>query len=275
MAPAGAIWALDLTGFLLAIRGYALPWDLEADASASTPSPPRDEKERLRRLRDRRLEQIRYATSTAASERQRERQITEGKRELGANLVRLDHLNHLVAIGELSQARYRELSAEVMEEINALRDELVVLGARISPQVGPRTISGGGGVAELGSRLQARTLSLSFVDRSGLPLFTYGHFPLDEALVAGMLSAFNSLSQEVFGSPVNKTQLAEGQVLYFVHGRLSVLMALFDAEPSPSQVSRLQSCLGDFERDNAAELQRDPVQPSRLIPTSVDFDLVH
>ena len=29
MAPAGAIWALDLTGFLLAIRGLPLPWDLE------------------------------------------------------------------------------------------------------------------------------------------------------------------------------------------------------------------------------------------------------
>src|SRR5262245_55538871 len=107
MAPAGAIWALDLTGFLLAIRGYPLPWDLEAVTSASTPSAPRDEKERVRRLRDRRLEQIRYATSTAASERQRERQIAECKRDLGANLVRLDHLNHLVAIGELSQARYR------------------------------------------------------------------------------------------------------------------------------------------------------------------------
>ena len=90
-----------------------------------------------------------------------------------------------------------------------------------------------------------------------------------------MLSAFNSLSQEVFGSPVNKTQLAEGQVLYFVHGRWSVLMALFDAEPSPSQVGRLQTCLSTFEQDNAAELQRDPVQPSRLIPTSIDFDLVH
>jgi hypothetical protein len=273
LAPAAAIWAFDLVCFAMALRGHALPWD---DAGMTTSPPPpggRDEKERLRRLRDRRLEQIRDATTTAASERQRERQIALSKRDLGANLVRLDHLNHLVAIGELSQARYRELSHEVMEEIQLLREELHALGARISPHIAHRPAAGSG-VAQLGSRLQARTLSLSFVDRSGLPLFTYGHFPLDEALVAGMLSAFNSLSEEVFGSPVNKTQLAEGQVLYFVHGQWSVLMALFDTEPSPTQIGRLQRCLEAFERDNAAELQRSPVQPSRLVPTSLDFDLV-
>jgi hypothetical protein len=271
LAPAAAVWVMDLLGFSLALRGYALPWDYETNAAKAASATTREERERLRRLRDRRLEQIRYATSTAASERQRERQIADSKRDLGANLVRLDHLNHLVAIGELSQARYRDLSNEVMEEIALLREELSALGARVSPQIAHRPTSNAG-VADLGSRLQARTLSISFVDRSGLPLFTYGHFPIDEALIAGMLSAFNSLSREVFGSPVNKTQLAEGQVLYFVHGQWCVLTALFDTEPSPSQIGRLQFCLAAFERDNAAELQRDPVHPARLVPTSLDFD---
>jgi hypothetical protein len=224
------------------------------------------EKERLRQLRDQRLEQIRYATTTAASERLRDRRIREAQRELGANLVRLDHLNHLLAIGELSTTRYREMAAEVQEEIGALREELTSLGARIGPHISNRPPIQSH-VATLGSRLQARTLSLSFIDRSGLPLFTYGHFPLDEALIAGMLSAFNSISNEVFGSPINKTHLAEGQVLYFVHGRWSVLMALFDDEPSPTQIGRLQRSLVAFEETNADELQQNPVEPARLTPT--------
>ena len=72
---------------------------------------------------------------------------------------------------------------------------------------------------------------------------------------------------------MHKTHLAEGQVLYFVHGQWSVLMALFDAEPSPAQVSRLQAALATFEQRNTAELQRNPVEPARLVPVSLDFEL--
>jgi hypothetical protein len=216
------------------------------------------------------LDQIQSATTTAASERQRERVIRERKRELGADLVRLDHLQHLVAIGELSAARYQQLRDEVVDEIGLLHVELDALGARVSPHLAARPTERPS-IATIGSRLSANTLSLSFIDRSGLPLFTYGHFPLDEALIAGMLSAFNSLSEEVFGSPVHKTQLAEGQVLSFVHGQWSILMALFDADPSPAQITHLQAVLTAFERDNAAELQRDPVQPSRLVLTGLDL----
>ena len=271
LVPVAIIWLLDLVGFTLALQGRALPGGLEEPAFRPRPDE-QTEKERLRRLRDQRLEQIRYATTTAAGERLRDRRIAESKRELGANLVRLDHLNHLLAVGELSMERHLELATGVQEEIDALRDDLAALGARVSRGVDVRAVSTER-MAALGSQLQARTLSLSFVDRSGIPLFTYGHFPLDEALIAGMLSAFDSISREVFGSPINKTQLAEGQVLYFFHGEWCVLMALFDAEPSPSQVSRLQEYLTTFEQHNIVELQRNPVEPARLTPVALDFDL--
>jgi hypothetical protein len=274
LAPAGAIWLLDLAGALIALSGRSLPWPAPVvdGVAAGAPAVAQQERARLRRLRDQRLAQIRSATATAAGERLRERRIHESKRELGANLVRLDHLNHLLATDQLSGARHRALAGEVEEEITALREELAALGARISGSLAPRS-EAIGRVAGLGGQLQARTLSLSFVDRSGMPLFTFGQFPLDEALIAGMLSAFNSLSQEIFGSPVHKTHLAKGQVLYFVHGQWCVLMALFDAEPSPAQTAHLQSCLTTFEYNNAAELQRDPVTPARLRPIGIDFDL--
>lgn len=273
LIPLIIIWLLDLVGFVLALQGIPVPWDRQEEAMAGRPAATiQAEKERLRRLRDQRLERIRYATTTGASERLRERRVIESKRELGANLVRLDHLNHLLALGELSAARYTELAAEVQEEIDALREELAALGARVSRGVSVRPVSTER-MAALGSHIQASTLSLSFVDRSGVPLFTYGHFPLDEALIAGMLSAFDSLSREVFGSPINKTQLAEGQVLYFFHGQYCVLMALFDSEPSPSQLSRLQAYLTTFEERNADELQRDPVVAARLTPIGVDLTL--
>jgi hypothetical protein len=270
MLPVVVIWIADAVGMTIAIKGIALPWGQHREPVRPTLGPLREEKEQLRQLRERRLAQIADATTTAASERQRERVIRERKRDLGGDLVRLDHLQHLLALGELSEARYQQLRAEVVDDIGLLRDELDALGARVSPQVAVQAIDRPN-LDTLGSQLQARTLSLSFIDRSGLPLFTYGHFPLDEALIAGMLSAFNSLSREVFGSPVNKTQLAEGQVLSFVHGQWSILMGLFDAEPSPGQIARLQAALHAFERDNAAELQRDPVHPSRLVLTGLDL----
>lgn len=270
MVPVAMLWVVDFVGLTLALRGIPLPWNQSTAPARALARPFREEKERLRRLRDRRLDQIQSATTTAASERQRERVIRERKRELGADLVRLDHLQHLVAIGELSATRYQQLRDEVVDEISLLHVELDALGARVSPHLAARSAERPS-IATIGSRLSANTQSLSFIDRSGLPLFTYGHFPLDEALIAGMLSAFNSLSEEVFGSRVHKTQLAEGQVLSFVHGQWSILMALFDADPSPAQITHLQGVLTTFERDNAAELQRDPVQPSRLVLASLNL----
>jgi hypothetical protein len=269
-------WLIDLVACLAALQGHAVPWRSPTQSTSTNRPPPAttlEERARLRRLRDEHLRRIRYATSTAASERLRERRIDESKRELGANLVRQDHLNHLLAIGELSTERYHQLAGNVRDEIQALRDELSLLGARLMHDFDDRPVNAQR-VASLGSRLHATTLSLSFVDLTGLPLFTFGHFPLDEALVAGMLSALNSLSQEVFGSPLHKTQLAEGQVLYFLHGRWCVLMGLFDAEPSPAQIGRFQERLATFEQLNSTELQRNPVSPARLRPIDFDFEFV-
>ena len=93
--------------------------------------------------------------------------------------------------------------------------------------------------------------TLAITAHSGIPLFTYGTFHLDEALVTGILSAFNSLSEEVFGAQVHKTQLAEGQVLSFVHARHTVTMAVFDEEPSPVQLRLLRDLVDDFEARNS------------------------
>lgn len=265
------VWLVDVAGIVLALQGRALPWDASQPSAEETPSESPgslEEKARLRRLRDQRLARIRYATTTAASERLRERRISDSKHELGANMVRLDQLNHMLATGEISSSHYQQLAINVREEIEALREELTLLGARVATGVPDRPANGRVGM--LGNQLHAQTISISFVDLGGVPLFTYGHFPLDEALVAGMLSAINSLSREVFGSPMHKTQLAEGQVLLFIYGQWCVLMVLFNADPSPAQITRLEAGLKAFEQTNAVELKRNPVSPARLHP--VDFD---
>ncbi|MGN6757629.1 MAG: hypothetical protein ACTHMJ_14700 [Thermomicrobiales bacterium] len=116
--------------------------------------------------------------------------------------------------------------------------------------------------------------TLAITAHNGLPLFTYGTFQLDETLVTGILSAFNSLSEEVFGAQVHKTQLAEGQVLSFVHARWTVTMAVFDEEPSPTQLRLLRDLVSEFERVNSRELSRPSPNPARLQEVDIPFNFV-
>ncbi len=90
-------------------------------------------------------------------------------------------------------------------------------------------------------------------------------------IVAGALSAFDSLSEEVFGSRVHKTQLAEGQVLYFVHGTHILSLAIFDDEPSPRQIEQLKTMLRQFEHANQGHLERQQYDPEYLHQVEIPF----
>ena len=91
-----------------------------------------------------------------------------------------------------------------------------------------------------------------------------GTFQLDNTIVAGMLSAFDGISEEVFGSRVHKTELAEGQVLHFAHGQHVIVLAIFVEEPSPRQVEQLRTMLQQFEAANAGPLLRNAFVPDYL-----------
>jgi hypothetical protein len=113
--------------------------------------------------------------------------------------------------------------------------------------------------------------TISIITADGVPIFTYGQFQLDEAIVAGILSAFDSLSEEVFGSRVHKTSLAGGQVLYFAHGQHVLVMAVFDDEPSPRQIEQLRTMLLQFEQANSGPLARKQYDPAYLHQVEIPF----
>lgn len=233
----------------------------------------REYKESVVQLREGRLARVRAADSVAASERQRSRSLAELQDEFDQANAHRAHLNRLLELGEISERRYTEGTRQYDGQLRELATEIAVLGARRLAVAEP---DGRGwrdaATDDVYAHVPLQTLAISA--RSGIPLFTYGTFHLDEALVTGILSAFNSLSEEVFGAQVHKTQLAEGQVLYFVHARWTVTMAVFDEDPSPAQLRTLRDVVDDFERINSQELARSSPDPGRLKEIEVPFAFV-
>jgi hypothetical protein len=278
-------WGLQFSGMLMALSG--LTADIDAFLHADWPNINATErkhgdyhldnataldKEKLTRLREGRLARMRKADSVAAQERRRRGSLEELQQEFADTSARRAHLTQLLELGEISERRYGEASGQLDTRLTELATWIAILGAR---QLG---------VNELDSRhrrelptdlivhVPLRTLAITA--HNGLPLFTYGTFQLDETLVTGILSAFNSLSEEVFGAQVHKTQLAEGQVLSFVHARWTVTMAVFDEEPSPTQLRLLRDLVSEFERVNSRELSRPSPNPARLQEVDLPFNFV-
>jgi hypothetical protein len=278
-------WGLQFIGMLLAVSG--LTADMHAFLHADWPNysggdrraygrrradrsdAERETKESLAKLREGRLARRRQADSVAAGERHRMRSLADLQDEFDETTARRVHLTKLLELGEISERRFNELAAQCNRRCSELATEIAILGARrlAMSEADSRTRR------ELPTDLIVHVplQTLAITAHSGIPLFTYGTFHLDEALVTGILSAFNSLSEEVFGAQVHKTQLAEGQVLSFVHARYTVTMAVFDEEPSPVQLRLLRDLVDEFEERNAQELTRSSPNPARLREVEIPF----
>ncbi len=283
-------WGLQFLGMLLASTGLTADFHAFFHADWPNYSGPdrrgrrrddgtrhpaeleREYKESVVRLRESRLARRRRADSVAASERQRGRSLAELQDEFDTASAHRAHLTKLLELGEISERRWSESSRQLDERLRELGTEIAIHGARRLAVAEPDGRSWRDLPTDLAAQVPLQTLALSA--RSGVPLFTYGNFHLDEALVTGILSAFNSLSEEVFGAQVHKTQLAEGQVLYFVHARLTVTMAVFDEDPSPVQLRTLRDLVDEFERINSRELARNAPDPARLREIAIPFSFV-
>lgn len=287
-------WGLQFLGMLLACSG--LTADMHAFLHAEWPnySGPdrrgagrrrndggivtvteleREYKESVVKLRENRLARVRAADSVAASERQRGRSLAELQEEFDKANARRAHMNTLLELGEVSERRWAESTRQLDARLRELATEIAIHGARRLAVAEPDGRSWRDQPTDFYAQVPLQTLAISA--RSGIPLFTYGNFHLDEALVTGILSAFNSLSEEVFGAQVHKTQLAEGQVLYFVHARHTVTMAVFDEDPSPAQLRTLRDLVDEFERNNTQELTRNSPDPARLSEIDIPFSFVN
>jgi hypothetical protein len=270
------LWLLALVGIVLALVGrtadmralVSADWNDVVRQSTWWANRAAEERRRARRARQRQLERLQRTTKVMGVERER----TQRRAEIDERITRLqaerEHINQLLALGEVSQRRYDSLSAEIDAELLELRLELSDIFQRSAT---PRKVPEKLRASRLDRAPESMVETIAIVTPSGVPLFTYGFFHLDEALVAGILSAFDSISEEVFGSRVHKTALAEGQVLYFAHGEHVVVLAIFTDEPSPRQVEQLRTMLQQFELANAGPLARQQYDPNYLHEVQIPF----
>lgn len=276
-------WGAESVGIVLALGGLTADWQAffhadwpnrsGGDQDWLTDSPRNlSEKEALTRQREGRLARVRAADSVAALERRRRGSLEELRAEFDAASARRAHLTQLLQLGEISERRYTEGCRQLDASLAELSAQIAILGTR---RVSVNELDGRQRrelPTDLLVHVPLQTLAIS--GHNGLPLCTYGNFPLDEVLVTGILAAFNSLSEEVFGAHVHKTQLAEGQLLSFVHARWTVTMAVFDEEPSPTQLRMLRDLVTEFERVNSRELSRPAPDPARLQEVKVPFTFI-
>ncbi|HUY99749.1 MAG TPA: hypothetical protein VMU89_05325 [Thermomicrobiaceae bacterium] len=276
--PLGATWLLGLAGAFIAATGHTIDhfallhadWSDDPPPLPSVLPPARDEREYARELRERQLERVWSASLVAQAERRRREQVEELRSAMETVLVRLDHLNRLLSLGEITLSRFTAMHAEIIGYLDQLRRALTDIQTRrsdaLSGTVVPPPPSALAGVPEV------RVLTLAILDHGGVPIVTAGYFPLDESLITGMVSALDSLSEEMFGARVHKSQLAQGQVVYFTRGRLTSAFAIFEDEPAPNQIVRLREYVDAFEETNAEALATIPVDAARLTTIAAPFE---
>lgn len=279
--PLGVTWLLAIAGGGAAYTGHTM--DIQALLTAHWPDEPPEpvaddkpdpaaERAQARALRERQLARIWNASLLAQTERRRGERIDQVKFEMEAVLGRLDHLNHLLSYGEVSLSRFTAAHSELIAYLDALRRELSDLQSRrgdvVTASIRPTP------PLALTELPPVKVATMALLDRGGVPIFTYGHFPLDESLVTGMVSALDSLSEEMFGSRVHKTQLAEGRVVYFARGRWATAFVVFEDEPAPAQIGELRAFLDLFEEENAGRLDTLPIDPATLTEVPVPFEFL-
>lgn len=274
--PIALLWGASAVGLVLAAMGRTADFSAFASADWSDVVPhwhrravtPEEERRLARMARERQLEKLQRSTRTIGVERTRRERMGEIEDRIERLQAEQEHINQLLALGEMSQRRYDSLAEDIEAELLELRNKLAELSQRsVAPSQVPAQLR----VNRLDRTPESEVDTVAIVTPSGVPLFTYGAFALDEALVAGILSAFDSISEEVFGSRVHKTELAEGQVLHFAHGQHVVILAIFAEEPSPRQIEQLRTMLRQFEAANRGPLSRQQYDPHYLIEVHPPF----
>lgn len=277
LTPLIITWSLALAGSALAACGRTADFHALASADWSDPAPrrrflsrsPEEERRQARQARERQLERLQRSSQTIRTERTRRDRITELEEQIDRSHVQRDYFDQLLSLGEMSQRRYDAANAELDQQVAELRVRLAELTTRVAITSTPAPASMR--VHRLSRPEETIVETIAVITPDGVPIFTYGQFQLDEAIVAGILSAFDSLSEEVFGSRVHKTSLAGGQVLFFAHGQYVLVMAVFDDEPAPRQIEQLRTMLLQFEQANSGPLTRKQYDPAYLHQVQIPF----
>lgn len=106
----------------------------------------------------------------------------------------------------------------------------------------------------------AQVLSYALYETaSGISLAQVGDFSVDPALLMPMLSSFRSITQELFGAGMRRTEIKGGHWLYFVPGRYTTLVVIYSAEPAAIQLKTIEDLHRDFELVNELTLSSGDV----------------
>ena len=286
--PLGFTWVLSFIGAFLAATGHTVDLDncFHSDWSGEMQYPddefslvsrhgskirPED-RSRVKELTEQRLDRIWQASQVAAMEHRRAERLDGIRVDQDAVLSRIANLNRMLSLGEISLTRFNTVYSELIDYLNVLRMETSNLELR---RVGVHSLTDQGPrPPTIDFVPETRVLTLAVVDPSGMPILTYGYFSVEESMITGMITVFESLSEEMFGSAVHKTQLADGQVIHFVRGEMTIAYAVFEDEPAAEQIFRLREFHDNFESLNAEALRRLPIDTSRLRDVASPFEFV-
>lgn len=276
--PLGFTWLLSLAGLVIAVTGRTADFSAFLHANwpdrFQTPTVPEqarpDERLRAREVTERRLDRMKDAARVAVSERVRQEQMNSLEADIRTVLARLDHVDRMLSLGEISLGRFNRVNADLVNYHDRLRAALADLRGRRTAGSGLESRPMPPAELEVLEPIRVRTLAI--IDLGGIPLRTYGHFPLDESIITGMVSAFETLSVEMFGSQVHTTQLSGGDVVHFSRGQMTVGFAIFEDEPAPNQIGQLGEFLHAFETANSEPLSRLPVDNTQLRDVDVPFE---
>jgi hypothetical protein len=111
----------------------------------------------------------------------------------------------------------------------------------------------------------AKVLSYAIYETaSGMALAQVGDLHVDPELLVPMLSSFRSITQELFGAGMRRTEIDGGRWLCFVPGQYTTLLVIFSAEPAVLQLQMIEDLHRDFELVNQMTLSSGDVSQRAL-----------
>ncbi|RMF28445.1 MAG: hypothetical protein D6759_15830 [Chloroflexi bacterium] len=168
------------------------------------------------------------------------------------------------AEGRINRRQFQEIYSHYQRQRQAIERALIEM-----PGSGAwRAVAVEGRTTLLRQQHAACILSYAIYETaSGVPLAEVGKFQVDTGLLVPMLSSFRSLTQEVFGAGMKRTEIEGGRWLCFIPGRHTTLIVIFSAEPAELQLRMLEDLHRDFEMANAWALERGETGKLALVFT--------
>ena len=168
------------------------------------------------------------------------------------------------AEGRINRRQFQEIYSHYQRQRQAIEQALIEM-----PGSGAwRAVAVEGRTTFLRQQHAPRILSYAIYETaSGVPLAEVGKFQVDTGLLVPMLSSFRSLTQEVFGAGMKRTEIEGGRWLCFIPGRHTTLIVIFSAEPAELQLQMLEDLHRDFETANAWALERGETGKLALVFT--------